>query len=110
MRAGEGEDLAVVGAAEGVEDQENAEDEAEVADAVDDERLLAGVGGLVLVVVEADEEVRAEADALPADEHDEVVRAENEQQHHEHEEIEVREEARIPRLVAHVAGGVDVDE
>ena len=96
----EREDLAVVGGAEGVEDQEDAEDEAEVADAVDDERLLAGVGGEVLVVVEADQQVRAEPDAFPADEHDHVVRPEDEEQHHEHEEVEVGEEARVARLRA----------
>ena len=50
------------------EDAEDAEQEAEVADPVDDERLLAGGGRELLVVVVADQQVRAEADALPADE------------------------------------------
>ena len=102
--------FAEIGGAEGVEDQEDAEDEAEVADAVDDERFLAGVGGEVLVVVEADQQVRAEPDSFPSDEHHHVVRSEHEQQHHEHEEIEVGEEARVALLVRHVAGGVDVDQ
>src|SRR5688572_8676812 len=84
IRARRGEDRRVVGRSECVEDQEDAEDEAEVADAVDDERLLAGVGGEVLVVVEADEQVGAEPNTLPPHEHDDVVRPQDEQQHHEH--------------------------
>jgi hypothetical protein len=35
---------------------------------------------------------------------------EDQQQHREHEQVEVGEEAPVPRVVAHVADGVDVDE
>ena len=69
---------------------EHAEQEGEVADAVDDERLASGVGAAHPVrverpvVVEADQQVGAEADALPADEHDQQVVAEDEHQHHAH--------------------------
>ena len=40
-----GREVDEVQRAEVLEEQEHPEDEAEVADAVDDERLLAGVGG-----------------------------------------------------------------
>ena len=110
LSGSEGEHSAVVRGAEGVEDQENAEDEAEVADAIDDERFLSGVGGKVLVVVEPDQKIRAETDAFPPDEHDDVVRAEHQHQHHEHEEVQIREEARVAGLVRHVADGVDVNQ
>ena len=110
MRAGQGEHPRIVRRAECVEDQKDTQDEAEVADAIDHEGLLAGVCGEVLFVIEADEQVRAETHALPPDEHDDVVRAEHQQQHHEHEEIQVREEARVARLMGHVARGVDVNE
>ena len=59
------------------DEQEHGEQEAEVADAVDDEGLLAGVGGGVLVEVEADEQVRGEADAFPADEEQQEVLGED---------------------------------
>ena len=63
-------------------------------------------------VPEADQQVRAEADALPADEHHEEVRAEHEHEHERGEEIQVREVARELGigLVVHVGGRVDVNQ
>ena len=60
------------------DEEEHGEEEAEVADAVDDEGFFAGVGGGVALEVEADEEVGGETDALPADEEEEEARAEDE--------------------------------
>ena len=70
------------------EDQEDAEREAEVADAVDHEGLDGGgVGGRPLVP-EADQQVGGEADAFPAEEHlHEVVR----RHQHQHGEGEQRQ-------------------
>ena len=90
--------------------EEHGEEEAEVADAVDDEGFLAGVGGGVLGEVEADEQVGGEADALPADEEQEEAGGEDEDQHEEHEEVEVGEEAPVAFFVRHVADRVDMDE
>ena len=50
------------------EDGEDAEREAEIADAVDDEGLDRGGVGLRLLVPEADQQVAREADAFPAEE------------------------------------------
>src|SRR6202011_1885774 len=61
-----------------VRDEEHRADEPEVADAVRDERLLPGLGVRLVLVPEPDEEVRAEADALPPDEEDGEVVAQNE--------------------------------
>ena len=97
-------------AAEAPEEQEHAEQEAEVADAVDDERLLAGDGVLGLVVPEADQQVGAEADAFPADEQQRQVVGQDQDQHREGEQVQVGEVAREVRVVPHVADGVDVDE
>ena len=66
--AGELADGAEVGRAEGREHQRDRQRQADVTDAVDDERLLGGGGGRVLVLPEADEQVRRQADALPAQE------------------------------------------
>ena len=93
-----------------VEQQEHAEEEGEVTDAIDDERLAAGGRVLVLLEPEADQQERAQADALPADEHDGHVRGEDEDQHRSHEQIQVAEVRRVARLVAHVARRVDVDQ
>ena len=101
------------GEGEGAEvgdEKEHREKEAEVADAVDDEGFFAGVGGGVLLEVEADEEVGGEADAFPTDEQEEEARGEDEDEHEEHEEVEVGEEAPVAVFMRHVAGGVEVDE
>ena len=91
---------------------QHAEDEPVVADAVDDERLLAGVGRRLLLEPEADQQVRAEADAFPADEHHQEVRAEHEHEHERGEQVQIREVARelAVGLVVHVGGRVDVDQ
>ena len=86
-----------VDGAEDLEGQEDRQQEAEVADAVDDERLLARRGAPVLLEVEADQEVGAQPHALPADEQDEQVGAQDQGEHGEHEQVQVREVARVAR-------------
>ncbi len=66
-------DLAEGERAEVGEQQEDADEEAEVADAVDDEGFFAGVGGGVRLELEADEQIGREADAFPADKHEQEV-------------------------------------
>ena len=103
----------VVEASEDLEDQEEADHEAEIADAVRDEGLLARDGGGFLVEVEADEQVGAEAHALPAQEHHHDVGAQHQIQHAEHEEIHVGHEAVVAAIVpllGHVARAEQVDE
>ena len=92
------------------EDQHDAEKESGIADAVHDERLLAGVAGALLLEVEADQQVRTEPHPFPSHKHqDEVVR-QDQGQHGEHEEVEVGEEAIVAGVVPHVPGRVDVDQ
>ena len=74
------EDVAEVERTELANDEEHREQEAEVADAVDDEGLFAGVGGGVLLEVEADEQVGGKTDALPADEHEQEAFGEHQHQ------------------------------
>ena len=104
------DDAAVPVRVEAPEEQEDAEDEAEVADAVDDEGLVAGGRVRLLPAPEADQRVRAEPDALPADEHQQQVVAEHQHQHREREEVEVREEAPVRVVLVHVADRVQVDQ
>ena len=103
----------VVESPEDLEDQEEADHESEVADAVGDKGLLARGGGEFLLEVEADEQVGAEAHALPAQEHHHDVGAQHQVQHAEHEEVHVGHEAVIAPVIAlfgHVAGAEEVDE
>ncbi len=61
------------------------------------------------VEVVPDEQVRAEADALPPDEHHHEVRAHHQHEHREHEEAEVGEEAIETLVAVHVPGREDED-
>ncbi len=92
------------------DEQEHCEQEADVADAVDDHRLLAGVRGRIAGVVEADQQIRGEAHALPAHEHQQEVLRQHQGEHEEEEEVHVGEEAPVPFLFGHVADRVDVDQ
>ena len=96
--------------AESRQQEEDAEKEAEVAYPVDDERLLACVRRAVFLVPEADQEIGAQTDAFPADEHEEHVVRRHQYEHHEDEEVQVREVPGIAFVVVHIARGVDVDE
>ncbi len=92
------------------EDRHDPEREPDVADAVDEERLLRGERGGLLVLPEPDEQVARQPDQLPGDEDDEEVVREDEQQHRDHEQVQVGEEPPVARVMAHVADRVDVDE
>ena len=104
------EDRREVEATERREHEAERDDHADVRDAVHDERLLGGRRVRGDVVPEADEQVRREAHALPADEQQEVGVREDEQEHRRDEEVEVREEASPRGVVLHVRHRVEVDE
>ena len=87
-----------------------AEGEADVANAVRNEGLLGGQAWCGLGVPEADQQIGGEADELPGGEDDEKVVGENEQEHREHEEVQVGEEAPVAVVVAHVADAVEVHQ
>ena len=103
-----GEHLARSRACRSRRDQADAEQEAEVADAVDQEGLQVGVDRRRAVVPEADQQVRHQAHRLPAEEQLQEVVAHHEHQHREREQRDVGEEALVARVVGHVADGVDV--
>ena len=92
------------------EEHEHRDHESEVADAIHHKRLLARVGVGLVAEPESDEQVGAEPHPFPSHEGHDVVRAEDQQQHEEDEEVEVREIARVPRIVLHVANAEDVNQ
>src|SRR4029077_12891524 len=93
--------------AEGSEEQEHAEHETKVADAVDDEGFLAGVRGGFAQEIKTNQQVAREAHAFPTDEEEDVVGGENENKHEEHEQVQVGEEAVVAAFVGHVSDGID---
>jgi hypothetical protein len=93
-----------------IEQHRHGDEEAEVADAVGDEGLLARGRVLLFGEPEADEQVAAEADALPADEEQRHAVAQDEHQHREDEQVQVTKEAVERGVVPHVRGRVEVNE
>ena len=91
-------------------DEEHSQQKSGVADAVDDECLVARVGRRLAVEIKTDQKVRAQAHAFPADKHERIVVGENQRQHGEHEEVEISEEAVVAAFVRHVSRGVNVDQ
>ena len=69
------------------------DDHAEVADAVDDERLVRRVRGALALDVEADQEVGANAHQFPEHEHHQDVAGDHQPQHAEAEQRQILEEA-----------------
>ena len=104
------ENLREIQRAEGNHDQEHRERKTEVADAVDDESLVARVGRALLHEVEADQQITAKTHAFPADEQQQIIRRQHQVQHEEHEQVQVGEEAVIAFLMRHVTGGVDMNQ
>ena len=64
----------------------------------------------VLHEPEADQQIGREADALPADEHQQVVVGQHQRQHEKHEQVQIGEEAVEAAFLPHVADGINVDE
>ena len=79
------------------------QEEAEVADAVGDEGFFGGGGGAGLEAVVVDQQVGAEADQLPENEHHEKIVGEDDAEHGEHEDREAAEVAGLGLVVVHVA-------
>src|SRR5205807_3003195 len=90
--------------------QHDAEHEAPIADTVRDESFLGCGRGFVFVDVISNQQVRAETDTFPADEHQKEIISEHQRQHREHEQIQISEEAVIAAVTAHVAGRKDVNQ
>ncbi len=91
-------------------EEEDADHEAEVADAVGEEGFFGGIRGGVFFIPMSDEEVGAEADEFPEDECDNEVGGEDDAGHGEHEEGQAGEVAGLRGIVFHVGEGEDVDE
>ena len=91
-------------------DEEHAEEESSVADAVHDESFVGGVACRLAVEIETDQQIRAQAYAFPADEHEHVIVGQDEREHGEHEQVEVSKEAVVAAFMRHVAGGINMNQ
>ena len=104
-----GKDIAVAKATGIGQQQTNAQNEAKVAHAVDQEGFEVGIDGGWLFKPEANEQVGDQAHRLPAKEELQKVVAHDQHEHAEGKERDVREEPGVAWVFFHVANGVDVD-
>ena len=102
------EDRLVIQRAGECQQRRDPQQEAEVADAVDEERLHVGEDRGLALEPEADEQVRHHANGLPAEEQLQEVVRHHQREHGEGKERYVAEEALVAVVVGHVADGVDV--
>ena len=82
--------------------QENAEQESEVSNAVDNKRFLSSISGDPGLEVVADQEVGTESDSFPTHEHEKVVVCEHKDAHHENEQVHISKESVVARFSCHV--------
>ena len=93
-----------------LDQKEQRDEKSKVANAIDDECLFAGGGSGILSKPEPDQQIRSQAHALPADEHQQIIAGQNQSQHEEHKQIQIAEEAVEPALLPHVADRINVDK
>src|SRR5713101_6293146 len=104
------EELNEIQRSECSEQQKHSQHESEIADAIDDERLLPRIRSRFSQEVETNQQVTAEAYALPSNKEQHVIRCQHQDEHEKHEQIEVRKEPVVTALMGHVPGRVNVDE
>ena len=104
------ERLQEVNRARVVEDHERPDHQPHVSDHVDHERLQPGSGRGVPAIPVRDQQVRGRAHERPADDQQEEIAGQHQQQHREHEVVQVAEVAREPAVHVHVGDRVQVDE
>ena len=103
-------DHQIIQRAEGRVEENQADQKTEVAQAGDDERLLAGIGGILPAEVIPDQKIGTKPDSLPSHPQQQVIAGQNQGQHKEQEEVHVGEEPVDALLTRHIADGIDVDE
>ena len=92
------------------DEEQDAQEKAEIADPVNNKSLVAGYSIRVILVPEANQEVRAEPHALPADKEEQEIIGHDQHQHKKDKEVEIGEVAHHPLVMAHVSERIDVNQ
>ena len=90
-------------------DRKDTKGKAEVTDTVDDEGFHRSSRCRRLGIPETDQKIRCQTNALPAEEQLDQVVGGNQHQHRKGEQAQIRHEARLVRIMRHIADGIDVN-
>ncbi len=105
-----GKQGAKVERADFAKEEEHRKQEGKVAHPVHDERLVGGSAIAKVGVPEPDQQIRAEPHAFPPEEQHGQIIGQDEVEHGEDEEIQVRKEAPESRIAMHITDRVPVDD
>jgi hypothetical protein len=95
---------------ERAEHQKQPQQKTEITDAIHPERLVARVRRRLLQEEKSDQQIAREPHAFPADEHQRVIRRQHQDEHEKHEQIQIREKARVAGIVRHVRCRINMDK
>ena len=110
LASGFGEHRLVLQSPEDHEHQQDAQQEPEVADPVDDERLGRRGARRVPFIPVTDQQIGTQPDGFPEHEQLDEVVGHDQHEHGERKQRDVREKPRVTRFAVHVPDGVDVHQ
>src|ERR1700733_1610824 len=93
-----------------LDQQKQCDEESEITNAIYNERLFACRRCRILGEPEADQQIRRQTHAFPANEHHQVVVSQHQRQHEKHEQIEIAEKPVVAGIVPHVADRINVNQ
>src|SRR5262245_21159447 len=96
--------------AERSEDDHDAGEHADIADAIDDERYFAGIGGQVFFKPMANQKVGTDADELPKNVNAEKAINQHQTEHGKREQREIGKIAAVAHVVMKVADRIEVHQ
>src|SRR5690606_40010523 len=104
------ENFCKIRASEGGDQQEDPQKKSEVPDAVHDKCLFGCIIIRIVLIPEADQEIRTQAHSFPADEHDRVTRAHDQDEHKKNEQIQVGKKLSEALVRVHVSRRINMDQ
>ena len=90
--------------------QEYRQQKSGIANPVHDKGFGRGLPRRNFFIVVPDQQVGTEAHALPPNEQHDIIVSHDEQEHGNHEEVHIGEEAGKPFFTMHIAYGIDMNE
>ena len=74
-----------------VDDSKNGDQKTKIADAIHDKSFFCCIIVIEIFKPVTDQQIRTESNTFPSNKHNHIIRAQHQQQHGEHKEIQVRE-------------------